>query len=76
MPCVHLKELYQLCQDQKLQLSSSDLIHIVCQQCEREEVCPSGLVRDTEDSGLGSEREAAQQPATDQSGDSQNQTSS
>ena len=46
MTCVHLQQLYQLCQDQKLQLSSSDLIRIVCKQCEKEEVCPSTLVSD------------------------------
>ncbi|QDU92748.1 hypothetical protein [Lignipirellula cremea] len=43
MSCVHLKKLYQLCQENQLRLSSSDLIHIVCTQCEKEEVCPSIL---------------------------------
>ncbi|MCA9245674.1 MAG: hypothetical protein KDA42_01135 [Planctomycetales bacterium] len=44
MTCVHLQELYQLCQENKLKLSSSDLIHVVCKQCEKEDVCPSVLV--------------------------------
>ncbi len=29
MPCEHLKQLYQLCLDQKLKLSGSDLVRIV-----------------------------------------------
>ena len=48
MACTHLQQLFQLCQDQEIKLSSSDLIHIVCKQCEREEVCPSVLVQDYE----------------------------
>lgn len=43
MTCIHLQELYQLCQQNDLKLSSSDLIHIVCNQCDKEEVCPSTL---------------------------------
>lgn len=43
MTCVHLQQLYQLCQQNDLKLSSSDLIHIVCRQCNKEEVCPSML---------------------------------
>jgi len=43
MTCTHLKKLYQLCQDSHIQLSSTDLIHIVCKQCENVEVCPSVL---------------------------------
>ena len=44
MTCVHLQKLYQLCQDNQLKLSSSDLIHVVCSQCEKDEVCPSMLL--------------------------------
>ena len=44
MTCTHLQQLYQLCQDNKLRLSSTDLIHVVCQQCDRDEVCPSVLM--------------------------------
>jgi hypothetical protein len=46
MTCVHLQKLYQLCQENQLKLSSSDLIHVVCSQCEKDEVCPSVLVGD------------------------------
>ncbi len=43
MACVHLNQLYQLCRESQVRLSSTDLIHIVCKQCEKEEVCPSVL---------------------------------
>lgn len=44
MTCVHLQQLVHLCQESDLRLSSSDLIHIVCQQCGKQEVCPSNLI--------------------------------
>ena len=44
MTCVHLKKLYQLCQEEGLRISSSDLIHFACDQCNVKEVCPSTLV--------------------------------
>ena len=44
MVCVHLKQLYQLCQDQQLKLSGTDLVHVVCKQCGIQEVCPSILM--------------------------------
>ena len=44
MVCDHLRQLYQLCLEQKIRLSASDLIHVVCEQCGRQEVCPSNLV--------------------------------
>ncbi len=43
MPCTHLKKLYQLCLDNELRFSSSDLVHIVCRECGSVEVCPSTL---------------------------------
>lgn len=43
MTCVHLQELYKLCNEHELRLGSSDLIRIVCSQCGEEEVCPSTL---------------------------------
>ena len=43
MACVHLQQLYQLCQDHDLKLSSSDLIRVVCPKCGEQEVCPSML---------------------------------
>ncbi len=48
MTCTHLKQLYQLCRDSQIQLSSTDLIHIVCKQCENVEVCPSVLYEEYE----------------------------
>lgn len=64
MPCIHLTQLIQLCEQSQVRLSSSDLIHIVCKQCEKQEVCPSALLDDYEqDSGQRKEREAmAPQP--------------
>ena len=44
MTCKHLQQLYKLCQDHDLKLGSSDLIRIVCQQCDEKEVCPSTLM--------------------------------
>lgn len=41
MPCEHLKQLYALCNEHDLQLSSSDVIRIVCPHCQIEETCPS-----------------------------------
>ena len=43
MTCVHLQQLYRLCRDHDLKLGSSDLIHIVCNQCGVQDVCPSML---------------------------------
>jgi hypothetical protein len=58
MPCIHLTQLIQLCEQSQVRLSSSDLIHIVCKQCEKQEVCPSALLDDYEpDSGKQIERE-------------------
>ncbi len=48
MTCKHLQQLYQLCQESQIQLSSTDLIHIVCKQCENVEVCPSVLYEEYE----------------------------
>ncbi|MSR59296.1 MAG: hypothetical protein EXS05_16915 [Planctomycetaceae bacterium] len=48
MVCEHLRQLYQLCLDQKIRLSGSDLIHVVCHQCGLKEVCPSNLRNDRE----------------------------
>jgi len=48
MTCVHLKKLYEICDENQLQFSSSDLVRIVCRQCEQEEVCPSVLVSNYE----------------------------
>jgi len=44
MTCVHLQQLYKLCQQHDLKLGGSDLIRVVCQQCGEQEVCPSTLM--------------------------------
>lgn len=48
MPCIHLKKLYQLCEQTGLKLSSSDLIRISCRECGEVEVCPSVLLDEFE----------------------------
>jgi hypothetical protein len=48
MACTHLRQLYQLCQDQHLRLGGSDLIRVVCQQCGEQDICPSSLVDDSD----------------------------
>lgn len=49
MPCVHIQQLYQLCRDSHVKLSSAELIHLVCRQCNQEEVCPSLLYEQYEE---------------------------
>ena len=48
MACVHLRRLYQLCQQQGLKLGGSDLIHLVCEQCGVKEECPSVFLAEYE----------------------------
>jgi len=48
MICVHLRELYSLCEEHQLRLGGSDLIRIVCKQCQKQDTCPSTL-RDEQD---------------------------
>ena len=43
MPCIHLQELYKLCEKHELRISSHDAIRVVCRQCAEQEVCPSSL---------------------------------
>ena len=44
MTCVHLRELYHLCEQNDLKIGGSDLVRIVCRQCNEQEVCPSVLM--------------------------------
>jgi hypothetical protein len=48
MVCVHLRALYDLCQTHQLKLGGSDLIRIVCTQCQQHDVCPSTIHEDGE----------------------------
>jgi hypothetical protein len=48
MTCIHLRKLYQLCQQEGLRLEGSGLIHVVCEQCGEQEVCPSVLLDEYE----------------------------
>ena len=48
MTCVHLRRLYQLCQDEHLRIGGADLVRIVCHQCGEQEVCPSLLLDEYE----------------------------
>jgi hypothetical protein len=58
MTCNHLQQLYQLCQDNQIRLSSSDLVHVVCEQCGKTEVCPSVFTEEY-DARHGDEETAA-----------------
>ena len=51
MTCVHLQQLVQLCEGSQIKLSSSDLIHMVCEQCGKKEVCPSALYEEFDEAG-------------------------
>jgi hypothetical protein len=44
MSCVHLRRLYQLCEDEDIKLAGTDLLHIVCTQCGVKETCPVMLM--------------------------------
>ncbi len=48
MMCEHIKQLFQLCEEHDLKLSSSDIIRISCQECQRIEVCPATLADEYE----------------------------
>jgi len=63
MPCIHLTQLIQLCEQSQVRLSSSDLIHIVCKQCEKQEVCPSALLDDYEPDSDKRKTQEATSPA-------------
>lgn len=43
MPCVHLKELFELCEKHDLKITSHDAVRVVCRQCQEQDVCPSSL---------------------------------
>jgi len=63
MTCQHLRQLYQLCQENSLTISSSDVIRIACRECEEIEVCPSMLTDEYE----AREEDSDASPANDES---------
>ncbi len=64
MTCVHLRQLYKLCEDHELKLGSSDLIRVVCNQCGEQEVCPSTMTDEYDARQRQAElKEAAENPA-------------
>ena len=66
MTCVHLQQLVQLCESSQIKLSSSDLIHMVCEQCGKKEVCPSELFEDfDEEDASAAGRKSSQAAARD-----------
>ncbi len=46
--CEHLKKLFDVCEQNQIRLGSSELIRIVCTQCNREETCPAALLNEIE----------------------------
>ena len=46
MTCVHLKQLYQICERSQIKLSATDIVRIVCRECGVQEVCPSVLMEE------------------------------
>ena len=44
MPCVHLRQLIQLCEEHQLKVGGSDVVHFVCEQCGQQEVCPDMMI--------------------------------
>ena len=65
MTCIHLQKLYRLCEENHVKLSSSDLVHLVCLKCGKQEVCPSTLT---------DEYDAKQSQASDKAAASGQQT--
>ena len=46
MSCIHLRQLYQLCQDNNIRLTGADLVHMVCRECGVQDVCPAMLMEE------------------------------
>ncbi|MFH1770982.1 MAG: hypothetical protein ABH828_05515 [archaeon] len=41
MVCSHVKKLYKYINENKLEISSSDLVHVACKKCKQKEDCIS-----------------------------------
>lgn len=48
VPCMHLQQLYALCEQHGLKLSSSEVIRLVCPSCGLEDCCPDNLLAEYE----------------------------
>ena len=46
MACIHLKHLFDLCQQNQLRISGPELVRIVCTQCGVQEECPHILMEE------------------------------
>jgi hypothetical protein len=69
MACTHLRKLYELCQQQQLYFSGSDLVRIVCKECASEEVCPTSLtVESLEEADSDPQASDSQAPDSQNSG--------
>lgn len=66
MTCIHLRQLYQLCQTNDLKISSSDVVRIACRQCEEVETCPSILADEYESRESDSNQPDAQTASNEQ----------
>ena len=64
MVCTHLKELYALCEKNQLRIGSSDLVRVVCKQCQQEDTCPSLLMEQHESSQQDHASSARRSPQT------------
>ena len=61
MPCVHLRQLIQLCEDNQIKVGGADIIHFVCEQCGQQEVCPD-IMLDEYDARASRDQQQAPQP--------------
>jgi hypothetical protein len=43
MTCIHLRELFDLCTQHNVKVSSAEVVHFVCNQCNHQETCPAML---------------------------------
>ena len=59
MTCEHLRQLYELCQNHDMKISSADVVRIVCNECNAIEVCPSVLSDEYESRNSKSETKSA-----------------
>jgi hypothetical protein len=63
MACQHLQQLFQLCHERQIRVGGSDLVRFVCQECGEQEVCPSVLMEEYEQSRLDEQPAESKQPA-------------